>query len=73
VECNAARTASAQGFRFFSQTVRTASDAEEKALEEAQRKSEQDFERQVVEDARQDVEVPALSKDTRASTRRWNC
>lgn len=71
VECNAARTASAQGLRFFSQTVRKASDVEDKALEEAQRKSEQDFERQVVDDARQDVEVHL--GHTRALIQGWKC
>ncbi len=55
-ECNVAKAASAQGFRFFSQTVRKAS--EEKDLEDAQRKSEEDFERRAVQDAREDVEVP---------------
>ncbi|KAK4152249.1 hypothetical protein C8A00DRAFT_44646 [Chaetomidium leptoderma] len=55
VDCNAAaRISSLQAVRYFSQTVRKAS--EDKDLEEAQRKSEEDFERQVVEDARHDVE-----------------
>jgi hypothetical protein len=31
--------------------------SEDKDLEEAQRKAEEDFDRQIVEDARQDVEV----------------
>lgn len=57
-ECNAIRTASPQTIRFFSQTVRKAS--EEKDLEEAQRKSEEDLEHQVAADARQDVEVRRL-------------
>ncbi|AEO54384.1 hypothetical protein MYCTH_2296912 [Thermothelomyces thermophilus ATCC 42464] len=53
-ECNAAKIASPQVVRFFSQTARKA--AEDKQLEEAQRRSEEDFERQAAADARQDVE-----------------
>jgi hypothetical protein len=55
-EQNVVRIASAQSIRFFTQTVRKASQ-DEKELEEAQRKAEQDFDRQAATDARQDVEV----------------
>lgn len=54
VNCNAARAASPQAIRFFSHTLRKAS--EDRQLEEAQRESEEEFDRQVVADARQDVE-----------------
>ncbi|KAK3311202.1 uncharacterized protein B0T15DRAFT_520768 [Chaetomium strumarium] len=53
-DCSVARSASPQAIRFFSQTLRKAS--EDRQLEEAQRKSEEELDRQVVADARQDVE-----------------
>jgi hypothetical protein len=60
-ECNVARTASAHGFRFFSQTARVAS--EEKNFEEAERT------------AAEEVEVrPANTHAyTLAHRRGWDC
>ncbi|KAK4240619.1 hypothetical protein C8A03DRAFT_31214 [Achaetomium macrosporum] len=53
-DCKAAMAALPQAVRFFSQTMRKAS--EDRQLEEARRKAEEDFDRQIVADARQDVE-----------------
>ncbi|KAK4245272.1 hypothetical protein C7999DRAFT_16497, partial [Corynascus novoguineensis] len=53
-ECSAIKASSPQAIRFFSQTAHRAT--EDKQLEEAQRRSEEDFERQAAADAQQDVE-----------------
>ncbi|KAK4103140.1 RNA-binding domain-containing protein [Parathielavia hyrcaniae] len=53
-DCNIARLALPQSGRFFSQTTRQRSD--DKDLEEAQRRAEEELDRQAAADASQDVE-----------------